>query len=736
MKHFSTATDRGRYLLVLALTLLSGLKAAACAFEGYNYNNYLFSVFHRNLMNNPFEAKTDAFWKKYVGDMAEINGYMWYRDDIMNVAKAKKDTEMVGYLKLLNGYLSCNDIFGRWEYPTKKQLAARDSTLKAVLSRAGKYKGRRLREQHALLVMRACFGLNRHQEVMNYWEKTGRKLSPCVYRDMMRNLYAGSLLRTGHRKEAVEIYAEQEDYSSLQYCVMKYRNVAGIKKVYQENPNSATLIYLVQDFVNNTQESYDCKSDGKDFLLPAPGDSSCVGWLNEIGARVVCQPDAEEFIGFARSVVKEGKTSNPCLWQSAIGCIEHQLGRYAEAEADLKAALNMAGTPRMKDNARAIYAVNSVYVEPATGEYNAWLAGELRWLDEMNKRDTRDSGDCYGHYREVKDRLVYHGLVHKYTAEGSLNMAISLLSMMHDTDPRFGKEHRERAAGTSGPESWNSDYSCECFAALQKLSPEQTVDYLKYLQKRPEDGLAQYAWDNAYRDSDYYNDLIGTKYLARGCFEQAVPYLKKVSVRFLNTQNIVPYVQNCNYDVERWFTRRKVTEDEHGIRKPLDGNKKLDYCLQMLKLRSLYRNMRQSDKRCETAYELATMLYQATYDGDCWWLTQYGWSSMQDSVEAGNKDFMEDVAMLLGEAAKAKTFELKQKALYASAFMHSDPWRMNGWDEATMTWYDRENLKTRPHSRQYKAMADLLAFMQDNRDRVADYVSRCYELALFRQSKK
>lgn len=740
MKRCSKATKCARLLLPLALALLPMQRATACAFEGYAYNNYLFSVFHRDLMGDPFSPRTDAFWKDYVGKDVEIHNYLWGKDEIMEVARQRGDTEMTAYLRLLGAYVKVSNIFGGWDYPTKADLARRDSTLRRQLVHASRYRGSRLRGQYALLTMRALFGLERHKEAMAYWQRRGRRLPASVYRDMMRNLYAGSLLRTGRRAAAVEIYAEQEDYKSLQYCVKNYRNVAGIKATYRDNPNSALLVYLVQDFVNNTQETYDCQFDDKNPLLPAPGDSTCVDWLQEIGARVVYQPDAEEFIAFARSVVKEGKTACPCLWQSAIGCIEHQLGRYAEARADLKASLTMAGTPRMRDNARAIYAVNSVYTEPESAEYHAWLAAELQWLDRMNEGDktARSPYDGYygwshGHYRDVKDRLVYHGLVHKYTAMGNINMAITLLSMMHETTPGFDRGRIGQRDEASGYQENNPDYSCACFEALDKLSPEQTIGLLTYLHHRPTDRLAQYAWDHSYRSDDYFNDLIGTQLLARGRFDEAIGYLSKVSLDFLGTQNIVPYVRSASYEAERWFGHQRVTDEASASREPLTTNAKLDYCREVLRLQSLYRNMRPSDERCEVAYRLANLYYQATYDGDCWWLTQYGWSGMQDSIPSGHRDLMADAATLLDDAAKAKDFSLKQKALYAAAFVRDDPWRLVGWDDATQTWYDADNLVARPHSRQYRAMTRLLAFAEANASRVDDYVSRCDELRLFRK---
>lgn len=88
--------------------------------------------------------------------------------------------------------------------------------------------------------------------------------------------------------------------------------------------------------------------------------------MKDIDAKKITFAEADRFITFARSVVGNGKSNVPCLWQSAIGCIEHQLGRYDKAKADLAKAETLAGTPRMKDNARAIYAANSIYKDNAT----------------------------------------------------------------------------------------------------------------------------------------------------------------------------------------------------------------------------------------------------------------------------------------------------------------------------------------------------------------------------------
>ena len=155
--------------------------------------------------------------------------------------------------------------------------------------------------------------------------------------------------------------------------------------------------------------------------------------MQETDAKKITTAEADRFIAFARNVVGEGKTKVPCMWQSAIGCIEHQLRRYDLAKTDLAKAMTEAGTPRMKNNARAIYAANSVFAEQHTADYDKWLTGELRWLDAKSAEE-RKSLTLYDtdHYRDVEERMVYNGLVPAFLAAGRTNTALVLLSRMEE----------------------------------------------------------------------------------------------------------------------------------------------------------------------------------------------------------------------------------------------------------------------------------------------------------------
>lgn len=479
--------------------------------EAPRHNSYLFSVFNRSLMGDRFTDATEKFWQRYVGN-ADMPSYRWGgREEVMNKAKKQKDVEMQTYCRRLNSYLDNCVNFNAWDYPTKQQLANRAATLNNLLQASKAYQGKRLRAQYNLMRMRALLGLKRYQEGVNFWNATGKRMQPSVYRDMARNIYAGCLWRTGKKSQAIEVYAEQEDYQSLKYCVRGYRNLAGIQKVYAANPNSATLAYLVQDFVNNVQETMDVY--GARHMPFATGNETKADldeWMKEIDAKNITTAEANRFISFARGVVAEGKTGVPCLWQAAIGCMEHQMGLYDKAKADLAKAMSLAGTQRMKDNARAIYAANSIFAATRRdASFDKWLAGEMKWLD-MKSAEDRKSTTLYDtdHYRDVQERMVYNGLVPMCAKEGRASAALVLLSGMDDGDPRWY-------------------YQGTYFDALNNATTDDLKAYVKYLAKQPSDSLESWAWRRAYREPDFYNDIIGTRLLAQARFADAVPFLEK-----------------------------------------------------------------------------------------------------------------------------------------------------------------------------------------------------------------
>jgi len=690
--------------------------AMACIWEWPTHNGYMFSVFRNGDDYTQFSKDIDLYWANYANGKTSKWGTFYFDNtgSVRQAATDKGDTEMLNYLDLFDKYMEVANAVSQnvWDYPTKEQLAQRKQTLQEVLTTATAYKGKKLNGQYALLVMRANMMLGNDAASISYWEKKAKRLPADAWREAMRNIYARALYKTGKWREASDIYAEQGDMTSIKWMTRKYRNLAGIKWFYQMDANSPTLNYLVQDFVNNAQETIDMK--------PEEGDDE--DWLFMIGAQAIYQQEVTDFISFANGVVKDGKTKNPCLWRSATAMLHYLFGHQNEATADINEAMNLDGTPRMCDNARAIRLLVATKNKPSA----QFLVNEMEWLD--SKISEEDSSLYGNHYAMVKERVVYNGLAAEYDRIGNHNMATALYAMMENYQSSFDEYSYQRLCT-----NYSGEYAT---LRLDSLSADELIQYYKFLSSKRDDAFEQYVADHTDRNADYYNDRIGTKLMAEGRFAEAIPYLQKVSLSFLNKQAITFYMAQRDFNVERWFKRQPLKyepkyDDEGTLltaTPTLKNNPKIDYCRTIIDMQSRYDLMREGASKQQLAYELAVRYCQASYHGDCWYLTHYG-KSISDSTIVGELDYIATTVKLLSESAKSTDKALRYHSLYAIATMPDDPWFTEGYDE-------NYNLvhTINPQSRQYANLAALSRFANENPKVVDRYTTKCDVLARFRKA--
>lgn len=105
---------------------------------------------------------------------------------------------------------------------------------------------------------------------------------------------------------------------------------------------------------------------------------------------------------------------------------------------------------------------------------------------------------------------------------------------------------------------WTGDY----YDALQQLSVDSLKQFVAYLHAPHADSpLADAACKSSYQNDDYFNDLIGTRLMAMGRFEEAIPYLKKVSTgNCIYNSNICGYTGRRNYQQPRWFVHQVIAD--------------------------------------------------------------------------------------------------------------------------------------------------------------------------------
>lgn len=684
----------------------------ACGWEVYSHNNYMFSVFPREQMNDDlFARRLNSFWDAYSDD--KVTEFRWQKNKIKEGIEKRGDRELLNYFNMLEAYLDISQQLGEaWTYPTKEELRERRARLESMITAADNYRGQRLRPQYELLRMRANMVLGRHQVNKTFYEQTARKLPASVYRDMMRNIYAGALLHLGQRQKACDIYAEQGDMVSIKWCVRKMRNLAGIQVLYNENPNSPTLLYLVQDFVNNAQETLDSQDEE---------------WIKEIGANPVYKAEVLQFIDFANGVADGGASKSPALWKAAAGTLHYLLGNTQKAVGELDEAMKLNGTQRMKDNARAIRLIAMAAAGNNTSEWSNTMVSELQWLDGKIVEERAGRDNYSNHYTDIKDRLCHQVFFPKFKKAGKLSVGIAALSMMNDDDLPFNTYNPRSPNFEGNEQDPNGDYSSEFFTHLDTLSISELEDYYHYVTHEQTDVLERYFTERAYRDSNFFCDLIGTRYIAQGEFAKALPWLENTNLAFLSRQNICGYLKSRDYTLPKWIVDQRSDDfDEGPGRATFTANTKVTYCKEMLALQAKYQ-MANQKSRPEIAYELAKRYYQASYLGDCWFLTHYGWSSA-DSVCVGEKDFVSEAINYLQVAKKTDNLKLRQDALFALAFIPLDPWADFGYD-----WSLNDFVCTpRPQARQYRALQELGRFAATHRNQLAPYVSNCDVLKQFR----
>lgn len=703
--------------------MASVAKVSACAIERSDHNYYMFSVFQRECMDPAYLDDINNFWKTYAGqeDNGQTDFYKWNKEEIMAIAKKKGDAQMVAYLRLLNRYIKvCESVAqDSWDYPSKQELAQRQQSLLSILNAAKAYKGTRMKSMYALLRMRASMMLGQDKANANYWTTTASKLMESRWKEAMRNIYARSLIKDGMRMKACDIYASQGDMTSIKWVARKYRNLAGIESIYASNPNAPTLNYLVQDFVNNVQQTIDLKPKTEEEEV----------WLKEIGAKAIYKDEAQRFIAFANRVVAEGKTSSPCLWRSSTAMLHYLMGDYSKALTDIEQAQTMEGTQRMKDNARAIKFLTLTARHELNAQFSEYLVKEMEWIDSKIKEDRGNGLNYANHYTNVKERITFRNLVPLFISQGKPNMATAIMGMMQKYENSFtpdAAQYTNKAYGNY------SDYTC----LLDTLKADATLDYYNFLITKTDDAFEQYVKDRVYADADFFNEMIGTKYICEGKFDEAATFLKKVSQQFINGQRISFYMAQRSYNVPRWFVRQKAKDEEGFLYTDfadayahVDGNQKLQYCQDMSQMLHKYNLSREGAEKEQLAYQLAVSYYQASCYGDCWYLTHYG-KSVADSARTGELDFAAEAMKYLKVCTQSSNTDLRYKATYALAFMPIDQWYTIDYD----TDY---NAIIRPitTSAQYQALAALDRFALQYPEAIDHYTSNCDVLKQFREKR-
>lgn len=714
-------------IILSVLALVTVLRGSACGgyFPQHDYD--IFNIYSPDYSFTNSE-RLSHFWAQYTGDdsgfrkaktreVYESSDYYFANNCalLLQAARRKKDKEMIVYLQQTLRYKKiCDEMQETWEYPTQEQLDECQNIL-LEMQRVGKnYRGTRLKAQYSLLYMRANLLLKRYEDNQVYWLLTASKFPESVFKDMMQSLYANAILHVGQWRKACDIYVEQDDWVSVEWAMRNYRNPAGIQRIYKEAPNSPALAYLLQYYINGGygwEWSYD-------YFQQDNGD---------------IKKEMADFIRFIdNDVMHNNKVKDKAMWKAAAAMLHYYNHEYATAQKDIEEAERLPGSPQMKDNVRCIKLLISTQTQKVGNAYSVYLTGELKWL--LQKREqarNREGLFSDNYYDNVLDRMIYKELVPKFQKEVGAYQALALLALIDGIN--LGLEPIKKTEWIGSDEKKVVEYSSrqldyEYASALNELTADALKGYYQYLQTVPEDPLQHFALQHAYKNAELFNDLIGTAYLGEGKFEIAIPHLEKVSLRFLDMQGIAPYANVCDFTKDRWLTKQVVNYSEISDSVQLKSNKKLDFCREMLQLFSQYKLARNKEVAAEKAYTLASRYYQASYFGDCWYLTAY-YKSVVGIDPPIYLDFVQEALKYLKVSRTAKNKDLKLKSLFAEAHIQ---YHLNAEDALLDhdTWFeDIRNAET-----VYGTYGQLANFIKRHKIQ-ENYITQCDILQAFMEKQ-
>ena len=660
--------------IIISLMAITVLPMMGCIWID-NHNSYLFRVCNDEDFSSRMDKITINNWKAYLGVTKD---YWWFdAEEVIKYASSHGDNLMVSYVNHLKDYLDCarQVRYEMWDYPTKEDIQERNQKLGVIRSYAQSKLKTKLRSQHALLFMRCNMIMGRHQENITFWEQTASQYIETVYKDMMLNIYAGALYKSGRLDEAGRIFAQQADWNSLMTQYYKKRSFAAIRHEYQRDPNSAVLPFLLQDFVNNAQEAIDGSDEHEG------------GFGGKLFIRDIKRSEAEQMWQFAGQVVRDGKTNDPALWKSAQAWLEYLFGNRRQALSDITEALSLDGTQQSKDVARIISIYIKSDVTPVSKNFEAWLADEFDWL----------SAD--GRYF-AKDRLVHQVLVPKYQQAGRESTVLAL---------------------------YRSVNAYQYDDMIDTMRVEKLISFLDYPAANHNSAFDNYLKRQVVDNEAALTDLIGTKYLRLCEWQKAIDWFQKVPQIFYRNASYAVYVKKRRVDVEPWVKRQWLKDADYAQQYTLTTNPKADFARQMQKMEGEL-SVLSGQARYQRCYDLAVRYAQAHYEGDCWYLTRRSKSAYIGETP-NEVDFAQKANYYLREAEATKDRKLKERVLFAESYVYLNPDR---W--FTEEWNDAANEVVRipqPNTRQYKALARLAEFERQNGSSISQYVTLCDEYVTF-----
>ncbi|MBR3027809.1 MAG: hypothetical protein IKH58_06650 [Bacteroidales bacterium] len=579
------------YFLAISLGLMTTSASLACGWDGDDPSYY--DLFHctQELPNLADQHTNESaqFWARYAGlpaDDALLSAVRYLRMDdfedseepttnlLITTLREQGKTDAIALLQINTELNELVESTQFWEY---RKVTPEE--YQQVLDKANALKvGKDLSKRLTFLKMRILARLNADDAMMRLWTDEASRWEPSEIRDRMEGYVAGIYFRKGDYDKALPIYFRLRDGGSISLCVNRLLDSTSIEEVYRKDPNAMILGYILEDYANYfyhaSQHDY-WEMDDEDYKI----------WTKVTRHR-------EAVVDLAEKVVAEGKAKDLRMWQTFVGFIQLITGQENAAYQSFVKAEDLPGENSLKSLLRHYKFAASLSLDNKPAQYDEYVAEEIRNYKE------------FAYYLSDPERSVVQGLWGN-EIDKRLQAYVN-----QRQDPSLSFLTRNLINGNY----WELDHD---------MPTQQVKELQHYIKHGGDSPLGQCLVKYCALGQNFFNELIGTKLIREGNFEEARDFLEKVPEDHLRNLGITPYLMH-RHRPDTPFQRKDRSENWDSNTTEVD-NIKYQFCLQVISMKE-WLNKAKGEEKAEVAFNLADMLFQASYAGDLWAISEYSWS--------------------------------------------------------------------------------------------------------------
>ena len=531
-----------------------------------------------------------------------------------------KDREVMDFLLLAK---TCEETRERyntlWYYPVDDD--EKHVVLEQLAEQALAYDGKRLRDRYTLQALRALFGSDHHERVVQLWHDRYGMIPAYgnVVRDMGVKYVGQSYYLLDENTKAEQFYAMNDDYSNC-YPGEKVCDKHNLLRLYKYNPDLPLLREQLQSLIHSSEIS-ECKT-GSDPI-------DVYGKLSEQVDHIL-------------TVETKAKDMSP--WYYAKAFLDMKLDRKQSAWQSVCKAEALAPDHDTRDAVRALKMLiriqNAEQYDQALEDY---VYRELKWFDRQieknltaQDREKIQQTGAFDHlcgysqyyWSDAMRKIVIGYLVPLCIRSGYQTRALQYANFAdnclfkHVDRIDYLQEIYHPGTGTytyqTQTSSWKQyrqsrskyneyDYRNDYFINLDSIGVTH-IKRLAYRMQHPQSGLDRFLCKGSYTDVQFLYNIIGTQLITAMRYHEAAEYLSKVSKDFQQATNVSRY---SDWDP---FTEKKIRGGD-----PLY---KLHFAQKMAKLEKQIKACREPNRKADLMLLYMRGLRSSVSDR-CWKLTSF-----------------------------------------------------------------------------------------------------------------